>query len=98
MTSWRRQAVKIENLLSETQDISLIKHQREALEENMIEVSSSYEQLNDLYRSADMDEYEYSKYEGVENDNYLIVRKIADAIKDIEMEKSEVRSNRSRSH
>ena len=74
MTSWRRQAVKIENLLSATQDISLIKHQRKALEENMIEVSSSYEQLNDRYRSA---ECEYSKYEGVENDHYLIVRKIA---------------------
>ena len=31
------------------------------------------------------------------NDHLLIVRKIADAIKDIEMEKSEVRSNRGRS-
>ena len=97
MTSWRKQAVKIENLLSETQDISLIKHQRGALEQNMIEVSSSYEQLNDLFRSADMDESEYSNYEGVEKDHYLIARKIADAIKDIEMEKNEVRSYRSRS-
>ena len=59
MTSWRRQAVKVENLLAETQDISFIKHQRESLEGNMIEVSSSYEHLNDLYRSADMDECEY---------------------------------------
>ena len=97
MTSWRKQAVKIENLLSETQDISLIKHQRGALEQNMIEVSSSYEQLNDLFRSADMDESEYSNYEGVEKDHYLIARKIADAIKDIEMERNEVRSYRSRS-
>ena len=63
----------------------------------MVDVSSSYEQLNDLYRSADMDESEYSNYERLEKDHNLIVRKIADAIKDIEMEKNEMRSNKSRS-
>ena len=102
ISAWRRHAGKIEGLLIDSHDSSLLKGHRDALEGEMNEVFSLYDQLRKLLDSADQENTEYASFEKIELENYQIMKKFSDRMKEIEVNRSEIgsisssRSGRSR--
>ena len=102
ISEWRHHAGKIEGLLIDSHDTSLLKGHRDALEGEVNEVFSLYDQLRKLLDSADQENTEYANFEKIELENYQIMKKCSDRMKEIEIDRSEVgsisssRSGRSR--
>ena len=85
ISAWRRPLI-------DSHDTSLLKGHRDALEGEMNEVFSLYDQLRKLLDSADQENTEYAKFEKIELENYQIMKKFSDRMKEIEVERSEVGS------
>ena len=66
ISAWRRHAGKIEGLLIDSHDSSLLKGHRDALEGEMNEVFSLYDQLRKLLDSADQENTEYASFEKID--------------------------------
>ena len=102
ISAWRRHAGKVEGFLTDSHDTSLIKGHRDALEGEMNEVFSLYDQLRKLLDSAEQENTEFAKFEKIELENYQMMKKFSDRMKEIEVERREIgsisssRSGRSR--
>ena len=73
--SWRRQASRIERLLSDLVGISQLKKERDALESVMTQVTDSYNRLDQLLSVADRNGSVYGKFETIESENFDLLRK-----------------------
>ncbi|KAJ8044163.1 hypothetical protein HOLleu_11547 [Holothuria leucospilota] len=94
---WRRQAGRIEGMLSaESNDSSTLKQERELLEKDMNEVIVANEEFNEVVRQSDKP-IAYSYFETIESDNYHLLKRISECIKEIEKRSEIVSGTHSKS-
>ena len=94
MTAWRRQAGNVEETLVETSEISIIREESKLLKERMLEVTATYEQVQELTPPSG-NQQETSKYESVDEENHQLIKKISSRIREIEIDRTEIMSNAS---
>ena len=93
VSAWRKRASEIECLLVSTENATVLKEQRGSLAECFDRVSIAFNKL-DILSDEGQNEF-YQKYEEIEHDDHKLTSKIADFIRDIDMEKTASRSRRS---
>jgi hypothetical protein len=96
ISAWRRQCGKINRLMSDSRDVSLLRAERDILHGAMECVSREYELLCDVLTALNKPGDSCKRYECVETDNYAIERDIGECIRDIECEMNEGGSKLSR--
>ncbi|KAJ8022439.1 hypothetical protein HOLleu_37336 [Holothuria leucospilota] len=91
VNSWQRAARKLELILTDSKDISLIKAERDKLEIEMNSLESLFQSLNELIE-MEVDSPEETKLGTLQADHYSLVRKVGDVIREIKSEQSHVGS------
>ena len=94
MTAWRRQAGNVEETLVETSEISIIREESKLLKERMLEVTATYEQVQELTPPSG-NQQDTRKYESVDEENHQLIKKISSRIREIELDRTEIMSNAS---
>ena len=89
-TAWRRQAGNVEETLVETSEISIIREESKLLKERMLEVTATYEQVQELTPPSG-NQQEAS----VDVENHQLIKKISSQIREIEIDRTEIVSNAS---
>ena len=94
MTAWRCQAVKIEEMLVDSSEIFVIREENKLLKKRMLEVTATYEQVQELAPPS-VNQQDTSKYESVDEENHQLIKKISSRIREIELDRTEIMSNAS---
>ncbi|KAJ8048766.1 hypothetical protein HOLleu_01213 [Holothuria leucospilota] len=96
VSAWRRRAGRIESMLSESTDSSTLKQERELLGKDMNEVIVANEENNEILVKAEKP-IAYSHFEAIESDNYHLLKRISERIKEIEKQSEIASGTRSKS-
>ncbi len=88
-TLWRRDAVELERLLTDSRNVDDVRAVRDGVDRSSFKVQEAYDKLNDLLDEEDMNDVD-RRFDVIEAENHSLMRRAAAVIRDIETLRTEV--------
>ena len=84
ISAWRRRAGRIERLLSEAVTTIELKQSRDEIENEMSQVTATYEKMDDLLSKKDKKGSAYEKYEQIEKNHHDLLKRVSQCIRELD--------------
>ena len=84
ISAWRRRAGRIERLLSEAVTTIELKRSRDEIENEMSQVTATYEKMDDLLSKKDKKGSAYEKYEQIEKNHHDLLKRVSQCIRELD--------------
>ena len=92
ISSWRRQSNKLSSIMTDSNDIVTIRNHRDLLDNKFEELSKAFERLQECKEDHST---EAERFETVETDHQHVMLNVAQLIRELNLQRQEISSNRS---